>query len=314
MRSHVLCLLVVLAALVSTMRVGAKPSFTMPDGDDEEEDVAVAADPVEIDEQVLKSPVTEPPLIETDEKAEEEVEQEAEETPGRRSSKGTISLLFSKGSWFKSFFRPKPPLANPKEDEDNEDEETELKPTSSAAKSSIVDGVSVGSDDVADDESQRGRRHLPKYWSSKALTPAPNKGRQPLAMPPNKGSAVGSAPSPSQPPNRRYASSGSKPPVDGLTAKPNVSWRPARKTYAPRKQWYRHYQPPSYYSRRQWYVPVKYSEPKKSSPSTSTAFPNRIGVPNRGNYPNSAWQYSPYNYISKEPPRKQTSSRKGDGY
>ena len=54
MRSHVLCLLVVLAALVSTMRVGAKPSFTMPDGDDEEEDVAVAADPVEIDEQGIK--------------------------------------------------------------------------------------------------------------------------------------------------------------------------------------------------------------------------------------------------------------------
>ena len=55
--------------------------------------------------QVLKSPVTEPPLMKTDEKAEEEGDQEAEETPGRRSSKGTISLLFSKGSWFKSFFR-----------------------------------------------------------------------------------------------------------------------------------------------------------------------------------------------------------------
>ena len=52
MRSHLLCLVAV-AALASSvmMRVGAKPSFTMPGGDDDEEEVAVAADPVEVDEQ-----------------------------------------------------------------------------------------------------------------------------------------------------------------------------------------------------------------------------------------------------------------------
>ena len=46
----------------------------------------------------FKSPVIEPPLNEAE-------EEEEEETPKRRSSKGTFSLLFSKGSWFKSFFR-----------------------------------------------------------------------------------------------------------------------------------------------------------------------------------------------------------------
>ena len=51
MRSHLLCLLAVAALASSVMRVGAKPSFTMPDGDDDEEEVAVAADPVEVDEQ-----------------------------------------------------------------------------------------------------------------------------------------------------------------------------------------------------------------------------------------------------------------------
>jgi len=311
MRSHFLCLLAVLAALLlassSVARVGAKPSFTMPDGEGdeaEEEDVAVevAEDPVEVDGQTeFKSPVIEPPLNEAE-------EEEEEETPKRRSSKGTFSLLFSKGSWFKSFFRPKPAVANPTEGIDDEDGETEIEPIST-----MVDGVDVGSDDTADDESQRGRRHLPPHWKvlTAKYTAAPNKGRQPLAMPPNKGSAVGSSP----PPNRRYESPASKPPVavDGLAAAPYASWRPARKTYAPKKQWYRHYQSPSYYSRRQWYAPRKYADSKKSS-ADSTAFPNRVGVPNRGNYPNSAWQYSPYNYLSKEPPRKQSSTGKGDGY
>ena len=46
----------------------------------------------------FKSPVIEPPLNEAE-------EEEEKETPKRRSSKGTFSLLFSKGSWFKSFFR-----------------------------------------------------------------------------------------------------------------------------------------------------------------------------------------------------------------
>jgi len=310
MRSHLLCLLAVLAALLlassSVARVGAKPSFTMPDGEGDEAeeedlgDVAAAEDPVEVDGQTeFKSPVIEPPLNEAE-------EEEEEETPKRRSSKGTFSLLFSKGSWFKSFFRPKPAVANPTEGIDDEDGETEIEPIST-----MVDGVDVGSDDTADDESQRGRRHLPPHWKvlTAKYTAAPNKGRQPLAMPPNKGSAVGSSP----PPNRRYESPASKPPVDGLAAAPYASWRPARKTYAPKKQWYRHYQSPSYYSRRQWYAPRKYADSKKSS-ADSTAFPNRVGVPNRGNYPNSAWQYSPYNYLSKEPPRKQSSTGKGDGY
>ena len=43
------------------------------------------------------APETEPPL--------KDAEEEAEETPARTSSKGTFSLLLSKGNWFRSFFR-----------------------------------------------------------------------------------------------------------------------------------------------------------------------------------------------------------------
>ena len=117
---------------LAVTRVGAKPSFTMPDGDGDEEEAAVAEDSAEVDEQgnelichfksslkifswqaqcsksisdlninflqeVLKPPVTELPI--------HEAEEEIEETPARTSSKGTFSLLLSKGSWFKSFFR-----------------------------------------------------------------------------------------------------------------------------------------------------------------------------------------------------------------
>merc|ERR1711879_426536 len=106
----------------------------------------------------------------------------------------------------------------------------------------------------------------------------------------------------------------SKPPVDGYTAKPTAPWRPARKTHSTKRQWYRRYQSPRQYSRRQWYVRRKYADSKKSSRTHSTAFPNRVVVPNRGNYPNSAWQYSPYNFLSKEPPRKQSPPAKKDGY
>ena len=50
-------------------------------------------------------------------------------------------------------------MANPTEGIDDEDGETEIEPIST-----MVDGVDVGSDDPADDESQRGRRHLPPHW------------------------------------------------------------------------------------------------------------------------------------------------------
>ena len=54
----------------------------------------------------------------------------------------------------------------PGEDTDDAHEggETEPEPDSSSANSSIADGVSVGSDDDADDGSERGRRHLPPHW------------------------------------------------------------------------------------------------------------------------------------------------------
>ena len=57
-------------------------------------------------------------------------------------------------------------MANPEEDDDVDDEdgETELKPSSTTTKSTVLDGVGVGNDDIADDESQRGRRHLPPHW------------------------------------------------------------------------------------------------------------------------------------------------------
>ena len=68
---------------------------------------------------------------------------------------------------------------------------------------------------------------------------APNKGRrQPLVAPPNKGS------SPLKPPNRSYGNPVSKPRVDGYTTKPTAPWRPARKTHATKRQWYRRYQSP----------------------------------------------------------------------
>jgi len=304
MRGHSLCLLAVLAILApAAMRADAKPSFTMPEEDADEEEVEVAIE-VEVDDQpVVETPVTEPPL--------NDAEGKAEETPARTSSKGTFSLLLSKGNWFRSFFRPKPAVTMPEEDADDAGAggETELEPDSASANSAIADGISVGSDDGADDGSERGRRHLPPHWKALSANAAPNKGRrQPLAAPPNKGS------SPSKPPNRSYASPVSKPPVDGYTAKPTAPWRPARKTHATKRQWYRRYQSPRQYSRRQWYVRRKYADSKKSSRTLSTAFPNRVVVPNRGNYPNSAWQYSPYNFLSKEPPRKQSPPAKKDGY
>ena len=54
-------------------------------------------------------------------------------------------------------------MANPQEDVNDEDEdrETEIGLTSTAAKSTIVDGVT---DDNTDDESQRGRRHISPHW------------------------------------------------------------------------------------------------------------------------------------------------------
>jgi len=301
-----LCVLAVLLAALahSAPRVAAKPSLTMPAAEKEEEEVAVD-EPMQT---VAKLPAIEPPMVETEEEQEEEEEES--------SSKATISLLFSKGSWFKSFFRPKPTGADQKKDAEDNDEDGETNPNATLPlKMSTVDD-GVGGDDgaAADDENQRGRRrvdaHLPPHW--KALASAPNKGRQPLATTPNKGPSAGSWSAP--PPNRRPVSTKSRPPVDGLTTEYNASPRPARKTYFPRRQWYRRYQRPSYYSARQWYMPMKYAASRKSSYATSTAFPNRVGVPNRGNYPNSAWQYSPYNYISKEPPRKESSNKKGDGY
>jgi len=293
-----LCVLAVLAALFAP-RVAAKPSLTMPDPEKEEE---VAVD--EPMQTVAKLPAIEPPMVETEEEEEEE----------NSSSKATISLLFSKGSWFKSFFRPKPTGAYQKKDAEDDDKDEETNPKETLP--TVDDGV--GGDAAAgDDENQRGRRrvdaHLPPHW--KALASAPNKGRRPLATTPNKGPSTGSwSASPPPPPNRRHASTKSGLPIDGLTTEYDASPRPARQTYFPRRQWYRRYQPSRYYSARQWYMPKKYDASKKSSYATSTAFPNRVGIPNRGNYPNSAWQYSPYNYISKEPPRKKSSNGKGDGY
>lgn len=54
----------------------------------------------------------------------------------------------------------------PGEDTDDADEggETELKPNSTSANSTIADGGSVGSDDDAEVGSERGRRHLPPHW------------------------------------------------------------------------------------------------------------------------------------------------------
>ena len=145
MRGHSFCLLAVLAILASAaMRADAKPSFTMPEEDADEGEVEVAIE-VEVDNQGIKTirhfltclqsgpwdkilavkwpfPITgEPfmkcttlysllqPVVETPapvtEPPPKDAEEEAEETPARTSSKGTFSLLLSKGNWFRSFFR-----------------------------------------------------------------------------------------------------------------------------------------------------------------------------------------------------------------
>jgi hypothetical protein len=235
-------------------------------------------------------------------------------------SRSSISQLFSRGSWFKTFFKPRK-IQEVETEEPSKTKEVLTPETPKTVKTipnadarAKVPNTTDGANPIGE-ENERGRRgvdsNLPPNKGSAASTATPNKGGPP--PPPTGQFPIRRIPS-SRPSSRPAAPNTlvtSQPrPVDGVASPP--AGPPPSPNTGYRNPWFHSSNTPYYPQQRPQQRPQQlpqqlprrpfyYSSAYTRSSSSSSAFPNRVPVPNRRNYPNSHAQYSPYDYMAKDP-------------